>query len=81
MLQTAEERAKAEEQLRYYREQGLPQADLIMKQTRIAYEKGELSYTDRNTLMSQAVQIRLSYLDALRAWHLALTEQIYLTGK
>jgi len=81
LLQTEEEKSKAEEQLRYYREQGLPQADLIMKQARIAYEKGELSYTDRNTLMNQSVQIRLSHLDALHAWHLALAEHIYLTGK
>ena len=81
LLQSEEEKNKAEELLRYYREQGLPQADLIMKQARIAYEKGELSYTDRNALMNQAVQIRLSYLDAMHAWHLAVTEHIYLTGK
>jgi heavy metal efflux system protein len=79
--QAAEELIKTEAQLQYYRKQGLPQAELVLNQARLAYEKGELSYTDRNILMNQAVQIRISYLDALHAWHLAQAEYIYITGK
>ena len=69
------------ETVNYYREIGLSQADLIIKNAALSFQSGDLSYMEWTLLMNQAVQIRLAYLDALQALRKTRAELIYLTGK
>jgi cobalt-zinc-cadmium resistance protein CzcA len=76
-----EEFLKNMETVNYYTETGLMQADLIIKNAQKSFQSGDLSYMEWTMLMNQAVQIRLSYLEALQALRKTRAELIYLTGK
>jgi len=76
-----EEYLKNVETVNYYTETGLIQADLIIKNAAKSFQAGDLSYMEWTMLMNQAVQIKLSYLDALQALRKTKAELIYLTGK
>jgi cobalt-zinc-cadmium resistance protein CzcA len=76
-----EEYLKHAEAVKYYTETGLLQADQIIKNAGKSFQSGDLSYMEWTMLMNQAVQIKLSYLDALQALRKTEAELIYLTGK
>jgi cobalt-zinc-cadmium resistance protein CzcA len=76
-----EEYIKNMETVKYYTETGLLHADQIIKNAAKSFQAGELSYMEWTLLMNQAVQIKLSYLDALQALRNTKAELIYLTGK
>jgi len=76
-----EEYLKHMETVKYYTETGLLQADQIIKNAGKSFQAGDLSYMEWTMLMNQAVQIKLSYLDALQALRKTKAELIYLTGK
>jgi len=76
-----EEYLKHTETVKFYTDTGLMQADLIIKNAGKSFQSGDLSYMEWTMLMNQAVQIRLSYLEALQALRKTQAELIYLTGK
>jgi len=81
LQQVTEEFRKQERSLQYYEHTGLQQAELIMKNARLAYEKGEISYLEWSMLMNNAVTIQLRHIDAVYQYNLAIIELEYLTGK
>jgi cobalt-zinc-cadmium resistance protein CzcA len=76
-----EEYLKNIEAIKYFEENGLQQSNLIIQNAAKSFQAGELSYMEWTILMNQAVQIRLSYLDALQSLRITKAELIYLTGK
>jgi cobalt-zinc-cadmium resistance protein CzcA len=76
-----EEYLKNLETVKYYKETGLLQADQIIKNAEKSFQAGDLSYMEWTLLMNQAIQIKLSYLDAKQALRKTMAELIYLTGK
>jgi len=76
-----EEYLKNMETVKYYTETGLLHADQIIRNAAKSFQAGDLSYMEWTMLMNQAVQIKLSYLDALQALRKTKAELIYLTGK
>lgn len=67
--------------LGYYQRTGLRQSDIIITTAAKSLSSGEISYIEWTMLMSQAVQIRSGYLDALQSKRKTIAEIIYLTGK
>ena len=67
--------------LEYYENTGLQQAELIIKTARLSFENGEISYLEWTALMNNAVNIQLNYMDAVHQYNQTLIELEYLTGK
>ncbi|MGL6267267.1 MAG: TolC family protein, partial [Chitinophagaceae bacterium] len=67
------------EAVKYYRDTGLMHADLIIKNAGKSFQSGDLSYMEWTLLMNQAVQIKLTYLEALQSLRQTQAELIYLT--
>ena len=81
MQQAAEEFRKQERSLHYYEQTGVQQSELIIKNAKLAFENGEISYLEWSMLMNNAVNIQLGHLQTLFQYNMALIELEYLTGK
>lgn len=79
--QATEAVSKYSRPLQYYEKTGLPQSELMMKQVRLAWEKGEIGYLEWMVGMSQAVQLQLGYLQSLLNYNMALVELEYFNLK
>ncbi|RYY49918.1 MAG: CusA/CzcA family heavy metal efflux RND transporter [Chitinophagaceae bacterium] len=77
--QTLQELAKYDEAVRYYELSGLKQAAEQVRIAQFAYSKGEIGYIEYIQNMSQAMNIRLAYLNALRDYNQTVIELSYLT--
>lgn len=77
--QALQELAKYDEAVRYYEEAGLKQAAEQIRIAQFAYSKGEIGYVEFIQNMTQAMNIRLAYLTALRDYNQAVIELTYLT--
>jgi cobalt-zinc-cadmium resistance protein CzcA len=80
-MQLTEEFKKFSEQVNYYEQNGLPQAELMTRNARLAFEKGSINYVEWTMLMSNAVNIELGYLQTLHSLNETIIELEYLTGK
>ncbi|HRP54873.1 efflux RND transporter permease subunit, partial [Agriterribacter sp.] len=81
LQQLTETLKKEQNNLEYYENAGLQQSELIIKAARLSFENGEISYLEWTTLMNNAVNIRLNYMDAVHQYNQTLIELEYLTGK
>lgn len=81
LQQAAEEFRKQERSMHYYEQTGAQQSELIIKNAKLAFEKGEISYLEWSMLMNNAVNIQLGHLQTLFQYNIALIELEYLTGK
>lgn len=79
--QAVDQWQKTKEALRYYEQTGLQQGELIIRQSRLALEKGEISYPDWSVLMAQAVTLQTGYLEAVQQYNQALIQIEFITGK
>jgi cobalt-zinc-cadmium resistance protein CzcA len=79
--QLAEQYKKYAQQLDYYEQSGLPQAAMMTRNARLAFEKGSINYVEWTMLMRNAVDIELGYLQTLRQLNETIIELEYLTGK
>ncbi|WP_295769189.1 CusA/CzcA family heavy metal efflux RND transporter [uncultured Mucilaginibacter sp.] len=77
--QTLQQLAKYDEAVRYYDEAGLKQAAEQIRIAQFAYSKGEIGYIEFIQNMTQAMNIRLAYLAALRDYNQTVIELTYLT--
>ncbi|HEX6890989.1 MAG TPA: CusA/CzcA family heavy metal efflux RND transporter [Chryseolinea sp.] len=66
--------------LNYYRTSALATADLLTRQSRKAFDSGELDYTTMLLHLRQALNIREGYLDALHQYNQTLITIQYLNG-
>jgi cobalt-zinc-cadmium resistance protein CzcA len=75
------ELGKLQNSINFYEQGGLQQADLMIKNAGISFQKGEVSYSEWSLLMNNAVAIQLSWLDAVSRYNIAVIELEYLIGK
>lgn len=80
-VQLLQELKATAEILQYYREKGLPAADLMVEQSRKAYKAGEVHYMIALTTHQQALRIREEYASARNTWNQLIIELEFLTGK
>ena len=64
----------------YYQNEALPNAELVLKQARIAMQKGELSYTDFLVHVQQALQVRLGNIQTISEHNQIVLQLEYLLG-
>jgi cobalt-zinc-cadmium resistance protein CzcA len=79
--QLYEDYKKYQQQVQYYQQSGLQQAALIVRNARLGFEKGDVSYVEWTLQMNNAVSIELGYLQSLHALNNTIIELEYLTGK
>jgi len=72
---------KQNRSLDYYEHTGLQQAEQMIRNARLAFRNGEISYLEWTVLMNNAVSIQLGYLQAVQDYNQAVVEINYLTGK
>ncbi len=80
ILGLEEELNKSRNQLTYFKVTGKKQAEALQLQAREAYENGDIDYLQWVMLMNQSINIRLNYLDAIKAYNMQLAEINYLKG-
>ena len=71
---------KTKRALDYYKTTGLPNAELITKQSLLAFQKGEISYTENAINLQQAEEIRQNYLTTLLAYNKSIILIEFLSG-
>lgn len=71
---------KTQKSLQYYKLSGLPNADLITKQSAIAFQKGEINYTQHVLNLQQADEIKHNYLQTLLEYNYSVAALEYLSG-
>ena len=67
--------------VRYYEQSGMQQAELIIKNAKLSFEHGEISYLEWTMLMNSAVNIQLGYLDAAKQFNQTAITLAYLNNK
>lgn len=78
--QQIQEYLKYQQALDYYQATGLMQAGEQIRIAAFAYSKGEIGYVEFIQNTSQALNIRLQYLQALRDYNNSVIELSYLRG-
>ena len=72
---------KEKSNLDYYRSSGLPNADLLLTQSQLAYTNGDIAYAIHLLNLQQALSIRQQYLEALNNYNQSILYLELLTGK
>ncbi|RYY22222.1 MAG: CusA/CzcA family heavy metal efflux RND transporter, partial [Chitinophagaceae bacterium] len=67
--------------LNFYETRGLKHAELIMKNAMLTFRNGDIGYVEWTVLMNNAVNLRIGYLDAVKAFNNTVIEIHYLTGR
>jgi cobalt-zinc-cadmium resistance protein CzcA len=75
------EQEKSLKRLNFYESRGLMQAALIMKNAMLSFRNGDIAYVEWTVLMNNAVNLRLGYLEAVKAFNNSVIEIQYLTAK
>lgn len=68
------------EALQFYQSSALNEASEMLRISQFAYEKGEIGYVEHLQNISQAINIRMGHLEALRQYNHAIVQQNYLKG-
>ncbi|WP_316928384.1 TolC family protein [Sphingobacterium spiritivorum] len=77
-IQNAEnERIKNEGQLQFYETSGLKQAEAIIKAANLGYQSGEISYAELSQFLTQSIDIKINYLNALNAYNKSVVNYQY----
>jgi len=71
---------KARNSLNYYRTSALPNADLILKQSQLAFRGGEINYTEYLLGVRNAIGIKEGFLQTLNAYNQSIIYIEYLSG-
>lgn len=78
--QAIQQYVKQTENLRYYEQSALPNAELILKQSQLAYGAGEIGYAEHFLNLEQVLSIRQGYLKSLLDNKIAVSYINYLAG-
>lgn len=71
---------KTQKSLQYYKSSGLPNAELITKQSTIAFQKGEINYAQHVLNLQQADEIKQNYLQTLLEFNQSVIALEFLSG-
>lgn len=69
---------KYRQAIAYYRNSALPQSDLLFQTANLSYRNGAIGYIEWGTLVSNAIQIKSQYLDALMEYNTKKIELEYI---
>ncbi len=78
--QAVRELEKNQRSLDYYEQTGIPNAQLIIKQSKIAFREGEANYTEYLLGLRNAISIQENYLQTLNNLNQTIIYLEYLTG-
>jgi cobalt-zinc-cadmium resistance protein CzcA len=62
----------------YYQQNAIKQSDIIIATANLSYRNGQINYIEWGTLISQAINIKIQYLETLRQLSIAESELHYL---
>ncbi|RYZ53635.1 MAG: CusA/CzcA family heavy metal efflux RND transporter, partial [Sphingobacteriales bacterium] len=79
--QTEQELAKSRSVLEYYETVGFRQAQEITRAANLAYTGGEISFAELSQYLTQAIDIRKNYLEALHKYNLAAIQLNYYQNR
>jgi len=68
------------ETLQFYDDEALNEASEMLRISQFAFEKGEIGYVELLQHLSQAIQIRMQHLEALRQYNLSIVQLNFLKG-
>ena len=77
----SEEVKKLGNSLAYYTSSALPQAELILKQSNLAFRGGEIGYVEYIQALNTAADLRVGYLETLNNYNQAVINLEYLLGQ
>ncbi len=69
------------QQLEFYKNKRLPQADKLLSNAGKQYQKGGISYTEYANFTKQALRIKISYLEKVNTYNQSVLDLKYLVGK
>lgn len=75
-----EQYLKTQKSLQYYKTSGLPNADLITKQSSLAFQKGDINYAQHVINLQQADEIKQNYLQTLLEYNKSIIALEFLSG-
>lgn len=76
-----QEVSKLSNSLNYYTSSGLPQAELILKQSNLAFRGGEIGYVEFIQALNTAAGLRAGYLETLNNYNQAVINLEYILGQ
>lgn len=77
----SQEVEKLSTSLKYYTENALPQAELILKQSNLAFRGGEIGYVEFIQALNTAGDLRAGHLETLNNYNQAVINLEYLLGQ
>lgn len=80
MVQAFQQYAKHRSSLDYYQTSALPNADLILKQSQVAFREGDIGYTEYLLGIRNAIAIKEAYLRTLDDFNQSIIYIEYLSG-
>lgn len=78
--QSYQQYLKLQQSVNYYESTGLKQANELIKVSQLSYEKGEIGYVEYIQNTSQAINIKLNYLETLNQYNQTIIQLNYLKG-
>lgn len=78
--QAVQQYIKQKNNLEYYRNAGMPNAELLLQQSRLAHLNGEIGYTEHLLHLRQVSDIRQQYLLALHNYNQSIIHIEFLAG-
>lgn len=66
--------------IEYYKTNALPQADLILKQSQIGFESGEIGYVEYIQGLNSALATQLNYLNSLNQYNQTIIQIEFMIG-
>lgn len=79
-VQAIQQFTVARNSLEYYRTSALPNAELILKQTALAFKSGDIQYAEHLMALRSALSIQENYLATLRDYNQSIIYFHYLSG-
>ena len=79
-MEQYQEVLKYQTSLDYYKNQALPQADLILSNAQKSFESGAISYVEYFQNISQALELKFNYLKTLNGYNQSIIKVEYLLG-
>ncbi|HMH31958.1 MAG TPA: CusA/CzcA family heavy metal efflux RND transporter [Puia sp.] len=76
--QNWDEYIKYRQAVQYYKNNVLPQSDIIIRVANLNYKNGEINYIEWGALLGNAIDLRGQYVDALKEFNIRKIELEYL---
>ncbi|MGX5690278.1 CusA/CzcA family heavy metal efflux RND transporter [Arcticibacter tournemirensis] len=78
--QAYQELTKNSQSMEYYQKNALPNAALILKQSQVAFQNGEIGYVEYLQALRTSSEIRFGYLQAINQYNQSVYRIKYLAG-